>query len=202
MSNDPTVLVLGPIIPRRRQGRLFTRRRIVVGAAALAALGALALLLSGDLQPGTAPQAAGAGAPADAAHSRPAPLLKSASRGSNPPSANRSPGGGSSRVADATQAANLFAPRSWHVDPPPPPPPPPMPPAPPTAPPFPYSFIGSYTSGGTTTYFLSRADRVVDAHIGDRLDGVYEFESASANELIFNYTPLNIRQSLSSGANP
>jgi len=72
----------------------------------------------------------------------------------------------------------------------------------PTAPPFPYTFLGALTTGDKTVYFLSRADRVIDAHVGDRLDGIYDFESANAGQLIFNYLPLNIRQTLSSGASP
>jgi hypothetical protein len=77
----------------------------------------------------------------------------------------------------------------------------PPPPPPPTAPPFPYTFVGAYTSQGDgTVYFLAQGDRVVDAHVGDRLDGVYEFESATAAQLTFNYVPLNIRQLLPTGA--
>jgi hypothetical protein len=73
----------------------------------------------------------------------------------------------------------------------------------PTAPPFPYALLGAFTaSGDKTVYFLSRADRVIDAHVGDRLDGIYDFESADGGQLTFNYLPLNIRQSLSSGTSP
>ena len=105
------------------------------------------------------------------------------------------------RVADASHAAALFASHSWYVAPPPPPPVAPPPPPPPTAPPFPYTFVGAYTSQGDgTVYFLAQGDRVVDAHVGDRLDGVYEFESATAAQLTFNYVPLNIRQLLPTGA--
>jgi hypothetical protein len=195
VSTDPIVLVLGAVVPRRRPGPLFTRRRILIGAAALTLLGVFALLLSGEVRFGT-PRAAAAAAPDHAARAA------AVNRGSREHSANRAVVAATTRVADAAQAANLFAPHNWHVEPPPPPPSPPAPPAPPTAPPFPYAFLGAYTSGDSTVYFLSRADRVVDAHIGDKLDGVYEFESADANQLIFNYLPLNIRQSLSSGGNP
>jgi hypothetical protein len=40
---------------------------------------------------------------------------------------------------------------------------------------------------------------VIDAHVGDRLDGVYEFESAGSGSLVFNYLPLNIRQTVPMG---
>ena len=107
------------------------------------------------------------------------------------------------RTADASHAGALFASHSWYVAPPPPPPVAPPPPAPPEAPPFPYTFVGSYApAGDNPVYFLARADRVIDAHVGDRLDGVYSFESAASGSLVFNYLPLNIRQSVSIGVSP
>ncbi|HUO94933.1 MAG TPA: hypothetical protein VMT92_01765 [Steroidobacteraceae bacterium] len=111
----------------------------------------------------------------------------------------------SSRVAASNWVADLFASHAWYVPPPPPPPAPIVntPPPPPTAPPFPYTYIGSYApDGGKPVFFLSRQDRVLDAHIGDRIDGVYEFESATAAQLVFNYLPLNIRQNVPTGAVP
>ena len=107
------------------------------------------------------------------------------------------------RIADVSHAAALFASHSWYVAPPPPPPVAPPPPAPPEAPPFPYTFVGSYApQGENPVYFLARADRVMDAHVGDRLDGVYVFESAASGSLVFNYLPLNIRQSVPTGVSP
>jgi hypothetical protein len=88
------------------------------------------------------------------------------------------------------------------LEPAPVPPPAPPPPAPePTAPPFPYAFVGSYApTGDQPVYFLARGDSVIDAHVGDRLDGVYQFESAADGQLVFVYLPLNIRQNLAAGA--
>jgi hypothetical protein len=107
------------------------------------------------------------------------------------------------RTADSIHAAALFAARSWYVAPPPPPPAAPLPPPPPEAPPFPYAFVGSYApTGEQPVYFLAKADRVIDAHVGDRLDGIYAFESADSGNLVFNYLPLNIRQSVPTGASP
>ena len=104
------------------------------------------------------------------------------------------------RVVAPTQAAGLFAPHSWYVPPPPPPPAAPPPPAEPTAPPFPYTFIGSFTpEGHPPVFFLSQGDRVIDARVGDQLDGVYRFESAAGGQLVFVYLPLNIRQILAAG---
>ena len=122
-------------------------------------------------------------------------------------SSHTSKGGGPTltqpRTGDLSHAAALFVSRSWYVAPPPPPPVAPPPPPPPEAPPFPYTFVGSYTpSGDSPVYFLSRADRVIDAHVGDRLDGVYAFESAGSNSLVFNYLPLNIRQTVTTGVSP
>ncbi len=98
------------------------------------------------------------------------------------------------------EGAALFAMHSWHVIPVVPVPPPPPPPAP-SAPPFPYAFLGSYApDGAPAVYFLSEQDRVIDAHVGDRLDGVYQFESAEGGQLTFVYLPLDVRQTLAAGA--
>ena len=107
----------------------------------------------------------------------------------------------SDRIVAPTQAAALFAPHSWFVPPPPPPPPvAPPPPPEPTAPPFPYLLIGSFTpQEHPPVFFLSRGDRVIDARVGDRLDGVYQFESAAGGQLVFVYLPLNLRQTLAGG---
>jgi hypothetical protein len=109
------------------------------------------------------------------------------------------------RVVDPTQAETLFARHSWAAPPPPPRPPPPPAPEPPppepTAPPFPYAFVGSFApEGDRPVFFLAKGDRVIDAHVGDRLDGVYQFESAAGGQLVFVYMPLNIRQNLTAGA--
>lgn len=106
----------------------------------------------------------------------------------------------SDRIVAPRHATALFAQHSWFVLPPPPPPAPPPPPPQPTAPPFPYTFVGSYAPGGDPpVFFLSRGDRVVDAHVGDLLDGVYRFESAAGGQLVFVYLPLDTRQSLAAG---
>jgi len=107
---------------------------------------------------------------------------------------------GSDRVVASTRAAALFAPHSWYVPPPPPPPVAPPPPPEPTAPPFPYTLIGSFApEGHPPVFFLAHGDRVIDAHVGDRIDGVYQFESAAGGQLVFVYLPLNIRQNLAAG---
>jgi Tfp pilus assembly protein PilO len=109
----------------------------------------------------------------------------------------------SDRVVAPTHAAALFAAHSWYVAPPPKPKPPPPaepPPPEPVAPAFPYTFVGRFAAGGDTPAFsLARGDRLIDAHVGDLLDGVYKFESASEGELVFTYLPLNVHQTLTLG---
>ncbi len=101
------------------------------------------------------------------------------------------------RVVASTHAGALFAKHTWYVAPPPKPAPPPPPPPEPTAPPLPFTLLGSYApQGDAPVYFLSQRDRVIDAHVGDKIDGVYQFESAAGGQLVFVYLPLNIRQNL------
>jgi hypothetical protein len=107
----------------------------------------------------------------------------------------------SDRVVPATYSGALFAQHSWVVLAPAPPPEPLPPPPDPTAPPFPYTFVGSYTpEGEPPVFFLARGDRVIDAHVGDQLDGIYQFESATGGELVFVYLPLGIRMNFPAGA--
>ncbi len=107
------------------------------------------------------------------------------------------------RTADSKTADALFATHSWYVAPPPPPPPPPAPPvvvAAPTAPPLPFAFLGSYAAeGDQVTYFLSRGDRIYDVKKGEAIDADYALVEADGANLIFNYKPLNSRQSLAIG---
>jgi hypothetical protein len=211
MSGHPTAAV--PLnLPVRRAPRFPRRALFLIGAAVLLLCAAVILFASGALKLGAATREAGAGAPAVTAANAQAAAIARTQAMARANAARKSelrdaPGAGASsrsrRVADASLAAALFSPHTWHVEPPPPPPAPPPPPPEPTAPPFPYTVMGSYTpEGGKTVYFLSRADRVIDARVGDRLDGVYDFESADANQLVFNYLPLNIRQPITTGSKP
>jgi hypothetical protein len=196
----PTVFRLR--MPIRLPRRFRAGRRLLIGAPALLLVSAAALLASRDTQLHGAMHAGVLRTAAAAALSSQDGSLTARTHAHTPSSAPPVDSAAASRVADAAQAAALFSPHTWHVDPPPPPPPPPSPPVAPTAPPFPYTFLGALTSGDKTVYFLSRDDRVIDVHVGDQLDGIYEFVSADAGQLIFNYLPLNIRQSLPSGASP
>lgn len=138
---------------------------------------------------------------ADVAPVRPAdsgatPAVAAASRGG----IADEPGASGERVAAARDATALFAAHAWRVIPVVPLPPPPQPVAP-SAPPFPYAFLGSYApDGAARIYFLAKSDRVLDARVGDRIDGVYQFESADDAQLVFTYLPLDVRQTLATGA--
>jgi len=176
-------------------GRSRPARRAFVGLVALALALAGGLVATRVFRP---PEAGGAGrpGPARAAGEAELPRGRAPSRAAPAPATP-------DRVVPATYSVALFAPHSWYVPKPkapePPPPPPPPPPAP-TAPPLPYTFLGSVTRHGEApTYFLARGDRVIDAHLGDRIDGVYQLESAAGGQLVFVYLPLDVRQTLAAG---
>ena len=176
------------------------RRRILVVAGAFLLLAAAAVVMVDPARfvsrPGSARKA-----PIELAAARARAVARASeaaarARLSPPPAKSVAQG----RVVEGATPAALFASHSWYVAPPPPPAVAAAPPPPPAAPPFPYTFVGSYAPAGEKpVFFLARADRVIDAHLGDRLDGVFEFEKVEAGQLIFNYLPLNIRQSLPAG---
>jgi hypothetical protein len=200
LLDAPVAPLALPLLPSGG-GRPALRRRAALGLALLAlpAVGVLVATGTNGL-PGAGSAAAASGrqdgAEADADFARAPARGRGALPGPEaPPPADR--------VVAPRHAAALFARHSWYVAPPPLPPAPPQappPPPPPTAPPFPYSLVGSYSPGGDPpVFFLARGDRVIDARVGDRLDGVYQFESAAGGQLVFVYLPLNIRQNLPAG---
>jgi hypothetical protein len=72
--------------------------------------------------------------------------------------------------------------------------------APPTAPPLPFTLLGSYAAqGDQVTYFLARGDRIYNVKPGDAIDADYTLLEADGTNLVFNYKPLNSRQSLALG---
>jgi hypothetical protein len=193
----PGVRVAPPLLPGGG-GRPASRRRLALGLAllvlaalgALVATGSIGLPEAGSATAAPARQASQRAGSTGAERERaPAPL--------GPPE----PRPTSDRVVAPTHVAALFARHSWYVAPPPKPPPPPPPPPEPRAPPFPYTFVGSFApAGDPPVYFLKRGDRVIDAHVGDKLDGVYQLESAARGQLVFVYLPLDVRQTLAAGA--
>lgn len=180
-------------------GRPPLRRRAALGIGMLAAAAIAALVATGTTGPAgsAAPGAGVRGAPRVAAIGAEKGRARAQLQG---PRASEAPPA-SSRVVAPTHAAALFARHSWYVAPPPKPPPPPPPPPEPRAPPLPYTFVGSFApAGDPPVFFLKRGDRVIDAHVGDRLDGIYQLESAAGGQLVFVYLPLNVRQALAAGA--
>ena len=198
MSAEPvmaiTTLSLPPV------SRLSRTRLALIVVIAVAALAGIAAVLAGSgwlphLGDSGAAEANAAGLQAARAEAVRKAAARARAKVAAPDAAQ-----GPARAADTSLADDMFAPHSWYIAPPPPPPPPPAAPPEPTAPPFPFTFMGAFTpEGGKTVYFLARGDRVIDAHVGERLDGVYDFESDTAGVLTFNYLPLNIRQPLNSG---
>jgi hypothetical protein len=94
---------------------------------------------------------------------------------------------------------NAFSATSWYVPPPPPPPAKPAPPLKPTAPPLPFSYLGRYQDAGLII-MLVRGDRVYTVSEGDVIENTYRIERVSAGTVELTYLPLNIRQTLSTGA--
>lgn len=86
----------------------------------------------------------------------------------------------------------LFAPHSWQA-------PAPQivasPPAP-VAPPLPYRFAGTFTENGTQQVLLAKGDAVVPVKLGETLDGAYLVESIRDSEIVLQYLPLGVRQTI------
>lgn len=70
------------------------------------------------------------------------------------------------------------------------------PPPPPQAPPLPFTYLGKWTEKGQTTVFLSRGERHVSVRGPGKLDETYAVESIDERQIVLNYLPLGIRQSL------
>ncbi len=107
------------------------------------------------------------------------------------------------RTRDLGLATDAFGAKSWVVVPPPPPPPPPEPPMAPRAPPLPFRFMGQIDDGaGKRTFFLIRGTATLSVEVGESIDRTYLLERADGGVLVFNYLPLQERQSLNIGLGP
>ncbi|MGA7178379.1 MAG: hypothetical protein WBX11_02165 [Thiobacillaceae bacterium] len=98
---------------------------------------------------------------------------------------------------------NAFNVISWYVPPPPPPPPPPpkpVPPPAPTAPPMPFTYMGQYEEGGKLIIFLVKGDRIYTVSEGEVIDDTYRVEHLKDGFLELTYLPLNIKQTIGTGA--
>ncbi len=203
LPSGPTVagVRLTPRLRAGGAGRSIARRRAAFGVGLLVVAVLAVLVATGRIRVPKL-RLSGAGS-ATAVSARQAPSRAATAEveiaQAQPPAAPRASEArpASDRVVASTHAAALFAQHSWYVAPPPPPAAAPPPPPEPTAPPFPYTLVGSYApEGDAPVFFLARGDRVIDAHVGDKLDGVYQLESASGDQLVFVYLPLDIRQNL------
>jgi hypothetical protein len=73
-------------------------------------------------------------------------------------------------------------------------------PPPPSAPPIPYTFIGRLSEADSTTVFLATGDRNLVVKPGDVIDNSYRVDAVTDNAVSLTYLPLNVRQTLSTGA--
>ena len=113
------------------------------------------------------------------------------------------------RDAQARPEGDAFAAHSWQ--PPPPPPPRPKliapepeladpPPAPPAAPPLPFTFLGAFeATGGKRVLYIVEGDKVHAVSEGEIVNELYQVEAVGADEMVFVYLPLKLKQTLSLG---
>jgi len=112
------------------------------------------------------------------------------------------------RDAQARPAGDAFAAHSWQ--PPPPPPPRPKliapepeladpPPPPPVAPPLPFTFLGAFEAGGKRVLYIVEGDKVHAVSEGEIVNELYQVEAVGADEMVFTYLPLKLKQTLSLG---
>jgi hypothetical protein len=67
------------------------------------------------------------------------------------------------------------------------------------APALPIRFLGRFIDDGQAAYFLQVAERNVVAHVGEKVDDNYTFDSATGDTLTFTYLPLHQQQVLVAG---
>ena len=106
--------------------------------------------------------------------------------------------------ASASDVTDLFRSSSWFVPPPPPPPlpppGPPPPPPPPSAPALPFVYLGQIVEDEKAQVILARGDRVVTVYVGENIDSYYRVVSLKGGTLTLLYVPLDIKQTLATGA--
>lgn len=126
--------------------------------------------------------------------------------------APRSDGGGAldlarlQRAPAAQPGADLFGQPPAAIAPPPPPveraeveevaPPPP----PPTPPPLPFRYMGQLAEADRKTVFLAAGDRNLVVGVGDVIDDLYRVDEIGMDALMLTYLPMNVQQTLPTGA--
>ncbi|THF61769.1 hypothetical protein [Pseudothauera rhizosphaerae] len=65
-------------------------------------------------------------------------------------------------------------------------------------PPLPFRLLARIidTGSGRSTFVFTRDGSVLLARVGDELDGAYRLDAFEHGKLIFQYKPMNIRQTL------
>lgn len=92
---------------------------------------------------------------------------------------------------------NPFQPKSWYVAPPAPPPPPP---AAPTAPPLPFTFQGKLEEApGQWVVYLVNGGQFYAVRKGEKLDNDYRFDGIENGNLVIQYLPLAVKQTIPVG---
>jgi len=76
--------------------------------------------------------------------------------------------------------------------------PPPLPP--PSAPPVPFTYLGRLSEDNRTTAFLTSGERNLVVKPGDVIDNNYRVDEVTDKMVQLTYLPLNIKQSVSTGA--
>lgn len=106
------------------------------------------------------------------------------------------------RRIEKTEVRDVFKSKNWA-----PPAPPPRPAqaksqatVAPVAPPQPFSYIGKLIDAGQVVVFLARGDRNYMVHLHDVIDSSYRVDEISDQAVALTYLPLNVRQTLPTGA--
>ncbi|MBY0579207.1 MAG: hypothetical protein K2P57_09175 [Burkholderiales bacterium] len=102
---------------------------------------------------------------------------------------------GSARPQQPEEARDMFAAKSWHVEPPPQ-----KIVVRPVAPPLPFVYIGKMIdSGNKVIVFLADQGRIYTVSEGDRINGNYRVDAVKAPSMTLTYLPLEIKQTLQIG---
>jgi len=74
------------------------------------------------------------------------------------------------------------------------------PPPPPEPPPLPFKYLGQLSEAGRKQVFLAAGDRNLVVSAGDVVDGLYRIDAIGTEELMLTYLPMNVQQTLPTGA--
>jgi hypothetical protein len=98
----------------------------------------------------------------------------------------------------AAPTANLFGTPAWERPPPAPSPPPRelAPPKPRGAPPLPYTYLGRWVENGQTQVFFTAHGRDYRVPIGGLLGIDYRLKSIDERQVVLEYLPLGVTQTL------